>query len=184
MKLPEFFIMNPHAHFMAPGSVGFIPPWIFMFITIFTFVSYFPRFFRDRKDDPIISPYLLAFFIGSLMPIFDDLSAFIFGPPYAHHSVFHSLFGSLLTYVLFRIISTPDIAKYAFFGNLTHTFFNFYFDYVTLFFPFTYREFGLTDILRIDTFWIKAIHYPIILILFFFSMLRFFHRLRIHKVNS
>lgn len=166
--------MNPKAHFMTPGSVGFIPPWVFLFIVIITFACFFPKFFKHPKSNNIVSPYLFAFIIGSIMPIFDDLSAFIFGPPFAHHSIFHSLLGSVLTYFLFRVISSPDIAKYAFLGNLTHTFFNFYFDYVALFFPITYQEFGLTDILRIDTYWIKALHYPIILVLFLASILRFF----------
>lgn len=173
MNPPSFFLINPQARFMTPGAIGFIPPWVFLFITILTLVILFPKFFSCPKSKTI-SPYLLAFFIGSLMQIFDDLSAFVFGPPFAHHSLFHSLLGSVITYFLFRIITAADIAKYAFLGNLTHTFFNFYFDYATLFFPITYQEFGLTDILKIDTYWLKAIHYPLILAFFLYSTVRFF----------
>ncbi len=174
MSRPSFSLMNPKAHFMTPGAIGFIPPWVFLFIVILTVASLYPQFFSYPKNNSLISPYLFAFIIGTMMPIFDDLSAFIFGPPFAHHSVFHSLFGALITYLIFQIIATPDIARYAALGNLTHTFFNFYFDYVTLFFPITYKELGLTDILKVNTYWIKAIHYPIILLLFFGAILRFF----------
>jgi hypothetical protein len=173
--IPNFFTVNPEAHFMTPGSVGFIPPWVFLFITVLAFVLLFPKFFSYPKVK-VMSPLLLAFLVGTLMPVFDDLAAFVFGPPLAHHSLFHSLLGLLVTYLLFRLIATTPIAKYAFWGNLAHILFNFYFDYLTLFFPFTYQEFGLTDILKVDTYWIKAIHYPLILLLFAYSVIRFFFK--------
>jgi len=184
MNSPSFFLMNPRAHFMIPGDIGFIPPWIFLFIVILAVVLLFPKLFRYPKDKYVISPNLLAFLIGSIMPIIDDLSTFVFGPPFAHHSLFHSFIGSIITYTIFRIISTKEIAKFAFLGNLTHIFFNFYFDYVALFFPFTYQETGLADIIRVNTYWIKAIHYPIILLLFVFAILRFFLKLRNPHANS
>src|SRR3989344_139636 len=130
-EIPNFF-MNPGAHFMEPGIVVFIPPWILLLIVILT-VAIHPwgiKLFHNKheqKDLPI-NPLLLAFIIGSMMPAFDDLLAFIFGPPFAHHSVFHSFSGTALTYIIFLMISTKHIAKYALFGNFVHILFNFYFD--------------------------------------------------------
>lgn len=175
-EIPSFFIPHPEFHFMEPGSVAFIPGWIILFLTILTLAILFPRLFQlsNKKQSTIINPYLLAFIVGSLMPVFDDILAFVFGPPFAHHSLFHSFFGSILTFLFFRTSSSQAIAKFAFFGNLYHIFFNFYFDYVTLFFPITYREFGLTDILHISTYWIKATHYPLIFGLFAYAVLKHF----------
>lgn len=180
---PPFFLMNPQAHFMPPGAVAFIPGWIWLFIIILTLAMLFPKLFIPNKvaQKTIVNPYLLSFIIGSLMPIGDDLLAFLLGPPLAHHSLFHSLSGSLVTLVIFKIISTSQIAKYAFYGNLFHIFFNYYFDFVTLLFPFTYQEFGLTDIVKIHTYWIKTISYPAILLLFGLAILKFFIRYRIPK---
>lgn len=172
---PPFFVMNAKAHRMAPGAVSFIPGWIMLFITILTLALFFPSLFPPQmSQSQLINTYLLVFIIGSLMPAFDDLFAFLFGPPFAHHSLFHSLFGSTLTYFFFLILGGSEIAKYAVFGNLYHIFFNFYLDYVTLFFPLTYREFGLTDIVKVSTYWIKASHYPIILLLFAIAIFTFF----------
>lgn len=175
---PPFFLMNPQAHFMTPGVVAFIPGWIWLFIIILVIIMSYPKFFQQKLDHPnntlIINPLLLAFIIGSLVPVFDDIFPFLFGPPFAHHSLFHSFLGSSLTYIMFRIISTRQIAKFAFFGNLFHIIYNYYFDYVTIFFPFTYQEFGLTDLIKVNTYWIKAISYPIILVTFFLAALNFF----------
>lgn len=173
-----FFIMNPSSHFMQPGSVAFIPAWIILLMATFTIAMLFPKLFDKSNPDKkeILNPFLIAFVVGTLMPVFDDLLAFTFGPPFAHHSLFHSFLGPLITYVLFRIIGNQTIAKYAVAGNLLHIFFNFYLDYVTLFFPFTYQEFGLTDLIKISTAWLKIISYPIILILFSFSVVKFFYR--------
>jgi hypothetical protein len=107
------------------------------------------------------------------MPAFDDIFAFLFGPPFAHHSLFHSLFGPLITFVIFLAISDSSLAKFALYGNITHIIFNYSLDYVTLFFPINYSEYGLTDIIGINTYWIKAIAYPIILVLFAFSVLTY-----------
>lgn len=166
---------------MESGAVAFVPGWIILLITVITLALFFPKLFSmSQKTSPsnIFNPYLLAFIVGSLMPIFDDLLAFVFGPPFAHHSIFHSLIGPLITYLLFRLISTNQIARYALFGNLYHIMFNFYLDYVTLFFPFTYREFGLADIIGVSTYWLKVIHYPIIFLLFVFSIVRYFRTLK------
>lgn len=180
---PPFFLMNPQAHFMPPGTVAFIPGWIWLFIIILTLAMLSPKLFIPKKADKeaIISPYLLSFIIGSLMPIGDDLLTFLLGPPLAHHSLFHSILGSLITFTIFKLISTNQIAKYAFYGNLFHIFFNYYFDFVTLFFPFTYQEFGLTDIIKIHTYWIKAVSYPAILLLFGLAILKFFIQYRSSK---
>lgn len=176
---PPTFLMNPKSYFSTPGTVSFIPGWIWLLIVIFTIGLLLPRiFFPKRRDirisNNLINPYFLAFIIGSMMPAFDDLLAYVFGPPYAHHSLFHSIFGSLVTLLIFRIFSTPKVAAYAFFGNLTHTIFNFYLDTVTPFFPFTYQEWGLTHVIKVNTYWIKAIHYPLILMLFVFSIIKFY----------
>jgi len=173
--------MNSTAHFMQPGSVAFIPAWIILEITAITIVILFPQFFKGKLtkntfSNQVVSTPFIAFIIGSLMPIFDDLFAFLFGPPFAHHSLFHSFFGVMITYILFRIISNSTYAKHAVLGNLLHIFFNFYFDYLTLFFPLTYQEFGLTDIIKVNTYFIKAVNYPIIFILFAFAILKFFHQ--------
>lgn len=175
---PPFFVMNAKAHRMAPGAVSFIPGWIMLFITILILALFFPSLFpySQISQSQLINAYFLAFIIGSLMPAFDDLFAFLFGPPFAHHSLFHSFFGSILTYFFFLILGGSEIAKYALFGNLYHIFFNFYLDYVTLFFPLTYREFGLTDIIKVSTYWIKAIHYPLILLLFVIAVFAFLNR--------
>lgn len=181
-NIPAIFQINPSAHFMEAGSVAFIPGWIILLITIITLALLFPKLFsvtqKLASETRIFNPHLLAFILGSLMPVFDDLLTFIFGPPFAHHSLFHSFIGTATTYFLFRIIATREAAKYAFFGNLYHILFNFYLDYVTFFFPFSYREFGLTDIIRVSTYWLKAIHYPIILLLFVFSIVRYFRALK------
>lgn len=176
------FFMNNSAHFMQPGSVAFVPPWIIFEIAVITIALLFPKLFKDNTTKPfriasVISAPLVAFITGSLVPILDDFFAFLFGPPFAHHSLFHSLMGIIITYMLFRLISKQEYAIFAVLGNLFHIFFNFYFDYLTLFFPFTYREFGLTDIIGINTYLIKITHYPIIFILFAFAILKFF-RLR------
>ncbi len=175
---PSIFVMNQRSHFMEPGTIVFIPPWIVLLIVILTIAihPWSAKLFslKSRQKATLISPYLLAFIIGSLMPAFDDLLTFVFGPPFAHHSVFHSLGGSVLTYVFFYVISTKKIAKYALIGNFVHTLFNFYFDRVTLFFPLTYQEFGLADIIRLNTYWLKAIHYPIIILLFFYAIIKYF----------
>lgn len=173
--MPSIFVMHPKAHRMAPGTVAFIPGWVILFITILILAVLFPSLFPQpiTVQSKLINIYLFAFIIGSLMPTFDDLFAFLFGPPFAHHSLFHSFFGSILTFIIFFIFSDPEVAKYAFFGNIYHIFFNFYLDYVTPFFPFTYREFGLTDIIKISTYWIKVVNYPIILLLFAFAVSTF-----------
>lgn len=174
-NLPSFLLPNPEAHFMDPGTIAFIPGWIILLITIFTFAILYPGLFkRVKHKNSLINPFFFAFIIGSLMPVFDDLLTFIFGPPFAHHSVFHSLLGAALTYGIFLTISTKQIAKYALLGNLFHTFFNFYFDRVALFFPLAYQEFGLSDIVNINTYWIKAVHYPVIFVLFAWSVVKFF----------
>lgn len=167
-------LMNPDAHFIQPGAVDFVPAWIIMIITVFELAIIFPKFFTYQKESKlkIISPLLLFFFFGSLMPIFDDILAFLFGPPFAHHSVFHSFLGSILTFISFRLLSTDKFALYAFYGNLFHIFFNFFFDAVTLFFPLTYRQYGLTDLIMLSTYWIKAISYPIIFSVFVYLMLK------------
>lgn len=166
--------MNPAASFIQPGSVDFVPAWIIMIIVITELVIIFPKFFTYSKQSKlkIISPLLLFFFFGSLMPIFDDILAFLFGPPFAHHSVFHSLFGSILTFTIFRLLSTNKIALYAFYGNLFHILFNFYFDTVTLFFPLTYQQYGFTDLIKLSTYWIKAITYPVIFSVFLFLIVK------------
>lgn len=179
MNLPYFFI-NPESHFMKPGAVSLIPGWIWLEMIIFILAVLKPNLFKFnlKNRNYLISPLLFAFFIGSLMPVFDDILAFLFGPPFAHHSLFHSFLGSLLTFLIFRSISKFEIALYALAGNLLHIFFNFYLDYVSLFFPLTYQEFGLTDILRINTYWLKIIHYPILLIFFTYSIYKYFLTLK------
>lgn len=166
--------MNSNAHFMQPGAVDFVPAWIIMIITILELAILFPKFFDYSKESKfkIISPFLLFFLFGSLMPIFDDILAFLFGPPFAHHSIFHSLFGATLTFIIFRLLSTSRIALYAFYGNLFHIFFNFYFDGVTLFFPLTYYQYGLTDLIKLSTYWIKATHYPIIFTTYLYLIIK------------
>ena len=172
---PPIFTMNQTAHYMKPGAVAFIPGWIILFITILTIAILFPTLFPNTPNSSYpISPLLFAFLIGSLLPAFDDLLAFLFGRPFAHHSLFHSFVGSVITYVSFLVLSGGEVAKYALFGNLYHIFFNFYLDVVTPFFPFTYREFGLTDITKVSTYWLKVIHYPLIFILFAWSIIVFF----------
>lgn len=179
MNIPYFFI-NPSSHFMKEGAVALIPGWIWLEMIVFTLAIFKPDLFRvsSKTKTQIISPPLFAFILGSLMPVFDDIFAFLLGPPFAHHSLFHSLIGSIITFLSFRLIANKKIAIYALVGNLLHIFFNFYLDYVSLFFPFTYQEFGLTDILRINTYWLKVIHYPIILGLFILSTLKFFLNLK------
>lgn len=177
-NLPPVFIMHPKARYMKPGAVAFIPGWVILFITILTGAILFPSLF---PTEPYYGTYpinslLLVFLIGSLTPTFDDFFAFLFGPPFAHHSLFHSFAGSILTYLGFLILGGSEVAKYAFFGNLYHIFFNFYLDIVTPFFPLSYREYGLTNIIKVSTYWIKAIHYPIIFMLFAFAVVSFFNK--------
>ncbi len=168
--------MNPNAHFITPGSVNFIPAWILLLIAIFTYAFWFPKNFAHKNY--LISPLLAAFILGSLMPAFDDLFTYLFGPPFAHHSLFHSITtGPIITYALFFLLTkSKKIAKYAVIGNLAHTFFNFYFDSVTLFFPFSLQEFGLGYLTGIPTYIIKTISYPILLILFFTSLVKYFKK--------
>lgn len=170
---PPIFRMHPKAHYMKPGAVAFVPGWVILFITILTAATLFPSLFLNSPSDSVfpINSFLFAFIVGSLLPVFDDLFAFLFGPPFAHHSLFHSFIGSALTYTLFFFVGGSEIAKYAFLGNLYHILFNFYLDVVTPFFPFSYREFGLTSITRISTYWLKVIHYPIIFILFTYAVI-------------
>lgn len=174
----KYPFMNPQASFVQPGSVDFVPAWIIMIITVIEISLVFPKFFNhnrktsQEKGVRIISPVLLFFLFGSLMPIFDDIFAFLFGPPFAHHSVFHSIPGAILTFAIFRILSTERLALHALFGNLYHIFFNFYFDSTTLFFPLTYQQYGLSDLIKVNTYWIKAIHYPIIFFGFIYLMIK------------
>ena len=176
--MPTIFVQNPQTHFIQPGSINFIPAWILLLITIFTISFWFPKKFY--KKNSLISPLLLAFILGSLMPAFDDLLTYLFGPPFAHHSLFHSLVtGPALTFVLFLLISKKrTVAKYAVLGNLSHSLFNFYFDSVALLFPLTYQEWGLTDLIRIQSYWIKATHYPFLLTLFSLGIIKFFRKTR------
>lgn len=172
--MKKAFPMNSSAHFMKPGTVAFVPGWIILFIVILSVGMLFPEIFKYPKNqEASLNPAFLAFIIGSLMPIFDDLLAFIIGKPFAHHCLFHSLIGSFFTYIFFLILA-PNVVNYAFFGNLTHIFFNFYLDRVTLLFPFSYREFGLTDFIGLSTYNLKVIHYPLIFLMFGFSVLKFF----------
>lgn len=172
---PPIFTMHSRAHYMKPGAVAFIPGWIILFITILEVAILFPSFFPGGSVNLYpINSFLFAFIIGSLLPSFDDLFAFVFGPPFAHHSLFHSLPGAVLTYIFFFLLAGSEVAGYAFFGNLYHIFFNFYLDVVTLFFPFTHREFGLTNLTGISTYWLKVINYPIIFILFAWAIITFY----------
>lgn len=171
----NFFSMSPTAHHMKPGAVAFIPGWILLFITILTLAILYPGVFETTNPSQVISSLLLAFILGSLMPAFDDLFAFCFGPPFAHHSLFHSFLGIMVTFLIFYIFAGSNIAIYAALGNSYHIFFNFFLDYTTLFFPLTYREFGLTDIIRLSTYQIKVVFYPLILLLFAYAVLSAFH---------
>ena len=173
---PPIITIHPKAHYMEPGTVAFIPGWIILFITILTMAVLFPSLFPNttQSNTILINPLLFAFIIGSLMPTFDDLLAFLFGPPFAHHSLFHSFLGSTITYIAFLIMGGSENARYVFMGNLYHIFFNFYLDIVTPFFPFSYREFGLTSLIKVSTYWLKVIHYPIIFILFAWAVFIFF----------
>lgn len=170
---PQIFTINSKAHYMKPGAVAFIPGWIILFITILTIAILFPSLFGKATEGYPINNLLFAFVIGSLLPAFDDLLAFVFGPPFAHHSLFHSLLGTILAFVIFTFLANKEVAIYVFLGNLYHIFFNFYLDVVTLFFPFTYREFGITNLTGISTYWLKVIHYPIIFLLFSYAVLNF-----------
>lgn len=171
---PPIFRMHPKAHYMKPGAVAFIPGWIILFITILTGATLFPSLFpQDTNSSHLVNVFLFAFIIGSLIPAFDDLLAFLLGPPFAHHSLFHSFLGAALVYILFFLVNSGEIAKYVLFGNLYHIFFNFYLDVVTPFFPFSYKEFGLTSITHISTYWLKVIHYPIIFVLFSFAVVTY-----------
>lgn len=174
--MPKFF-MNPSAHMMKPGTVAFIPGWIILQMIIITIAVWFPNIFQGNLYQGVISVYFLAFIIGSLIPVFDDILAFIFGPPFAHHSLFHSLFGSLLIYSVTRLFIGEQLVLYISTGQIVHIIFNYYLDYVTLFFPISYQEWGLTDITRISTYWLKAIHYPLILVCFLLSILKVFNLL-------
>lgn len=175
---PPIFTMHPKAHYMKPGAVAFIPGWIILFITILSIATFFPSLFAPNASNNTypMNPFLFAFIIGSLMPVFDDLLAFLFGPPFAHHSLFHSFLGAVLTYIFFFFLGGNQIAQYAILGNLYHIFFNFYLDIVTPFFPFSHREFGLTSFIHVSTYWIKVINYPIIFIFFFLAVINFFTR--------
>ncbi len=173
----QLFVKKKEDHIMLAGSVAFIPGWIMLFIVILTIVMLFPNLFPSTNNQAI-SPALLAFIIGSLIPAFDDLLAFVFGKLFAHHSIFHSFTGVLIIYVFSLILSTPEIAKYFLLGGLFHLFFNYYLDYTTLFFPFTYREYGLTDLTKISTYGLKVIHYPIIILLFCFAIFKYFFILK------
>lgn len=167
--------MKRQPHIMLAGSIAFIPGWILLFITILSLAMLSPNLFQGgdihKPFQQVISPLLLVFMIGSLMPAFDDLFAFVFGPPFAHHSLFHSFLGCFITFGFFFLTSGAEIAKFALFGNLYHIAFNFILDYVTIFFPLTYREFGLTDLIGKTTYQIKIILYPVILIIFGFAIL-------------
>lgn len=178
MNTPPFF--HSEAHVMQAGSVAFIPGWIMLLIVVFTIALLKPNFFKHKKSK-VISPLLLSFVLGNLMPAYDDILAYLLGPPFAHHSLFHSLVGPFIAYVVFYLISNKKIAKYAALGNLTHIVFNFYLDWTTLFFPFTYREFGLTHIIGVHTYWIKAIHYPIILVVFGITVAKHLHSFKNKK---
>lgn len=173
MSIPNFFVKNSQSYFIEPGSINFIPAWIMLLIAVLAIALAFPAKFA-KKGRPI-DPFLLAFISGSLMPAFDDLLTFVFGPPFAHHSLFHSvLTGPLITYLLFYFLGKKKIATYAVIGNLTHTFFNFSLDTVALFFPVTYEEWGLTNIIFVNTYWIKAFVYPFLLTAFSVAILRYF----------
>jgi len=169
-NIPSLFIINPNSHYMEPGTVAFIPGWIVLFITIIALALRFPHFFKKWG---VISPLFLAVIVGSLIPALDDIFAFFFGPPFAHHSLFHSLIGTILTYISFKIMFPKSIAAFAFFGNMFHILFNYFLDYTTLFYPFTLKEFGFSDIIGIDTYWIKAIVYPLIFVLFVYSVTKY-----------
>ena len=172
--MPTFFLQNSEAHFMTPGSIQFIPAWILLLITIITFVLLKPNYFDNNNyKSKLINPLFLAFIIGSLIPVFDDFFAFVLGPPFAHHSFFHSILGPPIILLLTSIIFNKVFAKYIALGHFAHILFNFYFDRITLFFPLTYREIGIGDVLGVSTYWIKIIHYPIILLLFFYSTIKF-----------
>ena len=166
--LSAFFLPNPKSHFLQPGSISFIPGWIWLLFIILGIGMTWPKIIKER-------PLFFAFIIGSLMPTFDDLFAFVFGPPFAHHSVFHSLLlGPPLTYALFYFLSNTKVAKYALLGDIVHIAFNFSLDYVALFFPISYQEFGLTDIFHVSTYGLKIIFYPVILLFFWYSVIRYF----------
>lgn len=171
MKNP--FPMSQNAHFMQGGAVAFVPGWVILFIIILSVGVIWPDFFGKDESREIINPAFFAFIVGSLMPVFDDLLAYIIGKPFAHHSLFHSPIGSLLTFLIFLIIG-EQYAMYALTGNLSHIFFNFYLDRVTLIFPLSYREFGLADFLKITTRTMKVIHYPVIFLGFTYAIVKFF----------
>lgn len=93
-----------------------------------------------------INPYALIMIVGVSAPILDDVLAFIVGPPFSHHSFFHSLFGPLAMYLCFFFLLNKDFARYAAMGNAIHVIFNFV-DSTSLFFPFVFRGIGLSTIL-------------------------------------
>ena len=173
-NLPSIFIANPKSHFITPGAIDFVPAWVILYIAIFTYTL-----FNSKKFT--LSTFL-AFSIGAVLPAIDDLLAFVIGPPFTHHSLFHSIIlGPTVTYLFFKIISNHKHAKMAFLGDLTHIFFNFYFDSLALLFPLTYQEFGLSDLAYLNTYWIKATHYPVIFLLFFISIVKYFHQFKNKK---
>lgn len=174
MSRPPFFIRHPESHYMKAGAIAFVPGWIVLFMITLTLSIFAPSLFpgSDFDNSYPIRTTLFFFIIGSLMPAFDDLFAFVFGPPFAHHSLFHSFLGAAITYIIFFLIGESVVANYAVLGNLFHIFFNFYLDYVTIFFPVTYKEFGLTDFVKITTYGLKVIHYPIIFLVFTLAVLK------------
>jgi hypothetical protein len=138
----------------------------------------FPGYFIFEKGKgKVISPLYLAVLIGTLAPAFDDLLAFVFGSKFAHHSLFHSMFGPLIVFLSFLVISKRKVAWFAAAGNMAHILFNFTFDRITPFFPLSFREWGLGDMIGVNTYWIKAICYPFILFVFIFSVIRYYYDL-------
>lgn len=144
------------------GMTGYISATVWLLFVALSLIL----FWRKRWDGKIIDVKFLLFILGSTVPLLDDLLAFYPGAPFSHHSLFHSLLGVVLVFILVQFIFRIPNTKYLIFGHSTHIFFNFIIDYVSLFYPFTVNEFSFSQLLPLSSAEVKIFLYPTIILLF------------------
>jgi len=155
--------MSGEVFITQPGEVGHIPVFL---IVVLGFI-----FLSRLINRGVMSWKLEALLIGASIPVWDDLLAFFIGEPFSHHSLMHSFIGLLLSFVVLVIIMGNGWGRHVFLGHLSHILYNFVVEYIPAFFPWHIKEISMSRLFSLQSAEMKMIIYPVILFIFFFSVL-------------
>lgn len=157
---------------LGKKTIGQIGGWTWLILLIFGLGPFFKKYFGKQ----LIHPKLLLFIIGFIIPSLDDISTFIIGAPFSHLSLFSSFLGVLLVYLFFIILFKYQLAIFVVFGQLSFLAYEFIFDSIPPFFPFSKVTVGLSNLTPIPLIILKAIIYPTIIFFLLVSVYLILHQ--------